>query len=618
MGLLKIYSPDLGFHLKSAEWIVDNKRFIHNDSFSYGSAGHKYFDMQWLYQLLIYFLYNKGQMVLIIANALLITGSLVLTWIRFVKITADDQSRIKLGLFALMAIIFIQPFSFEIRPQVLSGIFLNLILLFLESYKRGNKRALYALPVIMLLWSNTHSLAILGLVTMGIYNTGIYFEKKKIDKSLLIFSVLSFVASFINPYFLEGTLYSLSQFGIISGNSLFKSYLGELQSPFTVKEIELLGAKYFTNPLLIIHLAALFSVWSIIRSVKRKQFTDALLLAAYLVLLYLAHRNYGIFILVSLPLFVKHSVSWLEARRERKLKQKILPGEKKKNKTKEIHKLVDTAQIPRKNYKRLSYVTIFVAFFISLTCITDGYRIFTHSSFRFGFAEDKDQLPVEATAFLNQNHIQGKLLNHLDFGGYLMAHYGEKVFIDGRMDLFSDDFFKKYYESLTIKNGMKNLLAEYDPDIVVFPYVKAFYWWNYFVSKKKQSGYKAIYFDGLSVIYVKSSAYPGFPELGEKDILSRLDATAINRLNECIETDKPGGLMALIKSIWQKQSFSIADQNKSIYCFTNGFDTAALDYSVIGIENSTVATPNIFKNLSIFYGDKRMYNEAELCEGKSE
>ena len=613
MGLLKIYSPDLGFHLKSAEWILHNKQFIYTDPFSYGSAEHKYFDLQWLYQLLVYGLYKKGEWILIIANALFITISFILVWFRFLKNADVDNSNIKLGFFALMMLVFVQPLSFEIRPQVLSWIFLNLILFFLELYKKGNKKALYLLPVIMLFWANMHSIAILGLVTIGIYNVGSYLETNKIDKKLLLYAVFSFVVFFITPYFFEGFLYSLSQFGIISGNSLFKSYLGELQSPFTAKEIAILGSGYFKNPLLIIHLSALLSIFSIYRSLIQKKFTDTILLIAFLVLLYLAHRNYGIFILVSLPLFVKYLLNWLELRKNRAFNPKKLPGNKKEQ------QLIITEVTPgQKFYRRVSFAAIIIAIFISITSITDGYRLFIHSPNRVGLTVDKDQLPVEATSFLNENHIKGKLLNHLDFGGYLMAHYQEKVFIDGRMDLFEEDFFRKYYESLTVPGEIRKLLNEYGPDIVIFPYVKASNWWNYFVTNKKQSGYKAVYFDGLSVIYLKNSGYPQLAELTEKDVLKDIDPTAVGRINKCIETSRPNALMALINAVRQKQSFSIADQNKATYCFTNGFDTAGLCYSINGIEKSTIQTPNIFKNLSIFFQDKKMYNEAQLCEDKSE
>ena len=620
MGLVKIYSPDLGFHLKSAEWIVTNKEFIHTDSFNYVAEGTKYYDMQWLFQLLVYGIYKIGDdMLLIVANALLIVVSLVLVWLRFLKNTGVNKMSVSTGLFALMAVLFVQGLTFEIRPHVLSWIFLNLTLLILESYKRGNKKALFVLPAIMLVWANTHSLAVLGLVTLAIYNAGIYFENRMFDKKLLLFSLFSFLAFLLTPYFIGGLFYTFSQFGLVSGNSLLKSYIGEFQSPFTSREIERLGSKYFTSPLLIIHIAAVLTVFSIVRSVKRRQYTAAILLGTYLFLLYLANKNYGYFLMVSLPLVAQYSLSWLELRLQKASNKKSSTVNKKSNKNKEENKSsILAGALDRRLYKRLSFVVVIIAVLISVASVSDGYPIFRHSPFRFGFVTDKDQLPVEAIEFLKKNHIKGKLLNHLDFGGYLMAHYSEKVFIDGRMDVLPENFFRKYYQSMTVKNGFKNLLDEYNPDIVIFPYIKASYWWNYFLISGKQSGYKAVYFDGLSVIYLKSSTYPQMSELNERYVTSGIDTTAINRLGACIETSKPKGLMVLMNGLWQKQSFSLSDQNKAIYCFTNGFDTAALSYSAVGIEHSTVLTPNIFKNLSIYYQDKKMYAMAQLCDEKSE
>jgi hypothetical protein len=621
MGLVKIYSPDLGFHLKSAEWIVNHKQFIHTDSFSYGSQGNSYYDMQWLFQLVIYGVYNMGgDAALVVVNALLITMAMGLALLRFTRSSETGITNMSLALFAFMAILFVQPLTFEIRPHVFSWIYLHLLLLFLASYKKGNKKSLYTLPVIMLFWANTHSLSILGLVTIGIYNAGMYLEQKKWDKQLLLFSGIAGVAFLMTPYFFGGLWYAFSQFGLVSGtgDNLLKDYIGELHSPFSSAEIERLGSKYFTSPLMLMHLSAIVSIFCICRSFRKKQFTDTILLLAYLVILYMANKNYGYFIMASLPLFVKYSLDWIETRKAKKGKQKTVLPDKRKNKLKEEQKPVPVVAANSKLYKRLTYTTIIIAVIISITSITDGYAIFRHSPYRFGFTTDKDQLPVDAVAFLKKNQVKGKVLNHMDFGGYLMAHYSEQVFIDGRMDVLPEGFFKKYYESLTVRNKLKKLLDEYNPDIMIFPYVKAYYWWEYFLEKGTATGYKPVYFDGLSVVYVKSSAYPQLAMVSEKDILAAADATAINRLHESIEVSKPGTFMALISGLWQKQSFAIADQNKAIYCFTNGFNTAGLNYSVISIENSTVRTPNIFKNLAIYYQDKKMYGEAQLCADKSE
>ena len=616
MGLIKIYSPDLGFHLKSAAWMLENKRFIYIDSFDYGSTGNKYYNLQWLFQLLVYSLYHASEKILVIVNALLITSSLALVWLQFIKINDASTKNFGTALFACIAFLLVQPLTFEIRPHVLSWIFLNTVLLILETYKKnGNKKVLYFLPAVMLVWVNTHSLSILGLATIAIYNAGIFLESGKIDRKLFWFSVASLASFLINPYFLEGLMYPFMQFGLLSGNSAVKTYFAELQSPFTTKEISILGTKYFTSPLLLIHFSAILSVFSVFRAVKKKQFTNGLLLIAYLFVLYLAHKNYGYFLMVSLPLIAKYVLEWVNFRKQKFL-IKITPAIKHNIDVKLIGER--EFSVTRLLQRRFAFAAIFAAVIVSITSINDGYPIFRHSPYRFGFTEDKDQLPVEATAFLNKNHLKGRILNHLDFGGYLMAHFNEKVFIDGRMDVLPEDFFDKYVESLTEKNGLKKILEEYNPDIVVFPYVKASNWWYYFISEKERSGYKPVYFDGLAVIFLKSTVYPGFSELTKKEIEKSIDPGSASRLDESIKERKARGLMVLINGLWKKQSFSIANQNKATYCFTNGFDSAAISFSVMSIENSTVHTPNIFKNLSLYFTDKKMYDKAQECEDNAQ
>lgn len=618
MGLVKIYSPDLGFHLKSAEWMVHNKQFIYTDSFSYSSEGNKYYDLQWLFQLMTYWSSKAGgEEFLVILNALLITVSTLLIFLRFSSLVNIENRNIKLGFFAFACVWLFQPLLFEIRPHVFSWIFLNLILLFLESYKKGNKKILFVLPVIMLFWANTHSLAILGLVTIIIYNAGNYFETQILDKRLLLFSGSSLIAMLITPYFIEGFMYPFKQFGIISGNSLLKSYIGEFQSPFTAKEIGLLGSGYFSNPLLILHLSALASLFSIYRSFRQKQFTVAILLAAFLILLYLANKNYGYFLMASAPFIILQLLGWIEDRKRKSLAQKGEAVLKGKAGSKKIPAVISLLPITSRLFNRFSIATIILSILISATTITDGYSIFRHSPFRFGFGFDNDQLPVEATAFLNEKKINGKLLNHLDFGGYLMANFNGQVYIDGRLEVIGEAVFTKYYKSLTVRNGVKNLIDEHNPDIVIFPYIKASGWWDYFLRNKMQSGYKSVYFDGLSVIYLKSVKYPTVPEITEAGILKSFVPGTANRITETIKTSKPKGLIVLVNGLWSKQYFSVAHQNKATYCFTHGYDTAALSHSIIGIEAATTQTPNIFKNLFIYFEDKKMFSEAQLCEDKS-
>lgn len=616
MGLVKIYSADLGFHLKSAETIIKTKRFIYTDSFSYGSAGRKYYDLQWLFQLLVYFLYNLGQPVLVIVNSLLISFSFVLTWFRFSRYPANAPSGIRTAVFAVILFLFALTLTFEIRPHVLSWIYLNLLLFALESYKRGKQKAIFFLPVIMLFWVNTHSLAILGLVTIGIYNAGLLLERKKIDKILLLFSCCALAAFLINPYFIDGLLFPFKQFGFISGtgNGLAKAYIGEMNSPFAANEIETAARHFLDSPLLLLqYLSPVVALVCLVRAVFQKNFTDVLLFIAFLALLNLGFKNYGYFLMVIIPLTARYITDWLVQRRA--ARQAGTQEQPPKGKRKEP--VVAVTPAFNKTYKGIAIVTACMALLISITCINDGYTIYLQLQDRFGFTEDTSQLPVEASAFLTRNHIRGKMLNHFNFGGYLMAHTDSKVFIDGRIELIDDDFFRNYYSSVNEENSVKNLLDTFKPDIVIFPFDGGSAWWQYFLTHKGSSGYKPVYFDGLSVIYLQSSAYPQVPELTAQNVLKDLDVSSIRKLDSLLRLPvKPYGTSVWLHSLWQKQVLPIDDMKKAIFCFANGFDSAALVYSAKSLERTTVHNNLIYTNLSVYYQQNKRYDEVQLCESK--
>jgi hypothetical protein len=299
------------------------------------------------------------------------------------------------------------------------------------------------------------------------------------------------------------------------------------------------------------------------------------------------------------------------------LSQRTTPVNKTAKKTNEDAGKPEAKRFGQRFYVRLSIMSIVLAIFITVTTVSDGYSIFRNSPFRFGLTADKEQLPVDATNFLIKNNIKGKLLNHLNFGGHLMYHYDQKVFIDGRLEIIQEDVFDKYYKSLTDRNGIKILLNEYNPDIVIFPYNKLASWWEYFLVNRNNSGYKAVYFDELCVVYLRASIYPEIAELTESSILSNMDSSAADRIYECINLSKPNRIVALMNSCWTKQTLSLSNQHKATYCFTNGFERAALGYSVLGIETSTVHPKNIYKNLSIYFEGRKMYDEAQICEEKS-
>jgi len=83
-------------------------------------------------------------------------------------------------------------------------------------------------------------------------------------------------------------------------------------------------------------------------------------------------------------------------------------------------------------------------------------------SHRFGFAVNNLFLPVKAADFLDQHGLTGRILNHLDFGGYLINRFPTKVYIDGRNEVMGEDLGREFLETKT-RVGLQRLAAKYQP-----------------------------------------------------------------------------------------------------------------------------------------------------------
>jgi hypothetical protein len=59
--------------------------------------------------------------------------------------------------------------GFGIRPQVLTYLFVALVLLLLDDYQRGRRGTLWCLPAVFLLWANLHGGFVLGLGILGLF-----------------------------------------------------------------------------------------------------------------------------------------------------------------------------------------------------------------------------------------------------------------------------------------------------------------------------------------------------------------------------------------------------------------------------------------------------------------
>jgi hypothetical protein len=111
--------------------------------------------------------------------------------------------------------------------------------------------------------------------------------------------------------------------------------------------------------------------------------------------------------------------------------------------------------------------------------------------------------PVRAVEFLRSHPLPGPMLNSYDFGGYLVWT-GQRVFIDGRSELYEDGgVLADYFDLTLLKPGALDILRRYqiqscllkssDPLAVVLAALP---------------DWQTVYFDQTSTIFVRKSAGP--------------------------------------------------------------------------------------------------------------
>jgi hypothetical protein len=467
---------------------------------------------------------------------------------------------------------------------------------------KGKRLSIYFIFITQVVWINFHSLAILGPIIFLIYFIGNYIETKKLNEQLGIIVIGSILSCLINPWFLEGLLFPLKQFGLIqNNNNLQNIYIGEFQSLFNSKSFkeDLLsyGSLFLFAPSFYMYTFNALALVCLPNIILKKKYTELLLLLAFSYIGILAVKNFGFQFFIVGPIIISN----LPIPNFIRNKFNMQVGKK------------STLNLVALN-KSLSYYYIslsILSLLLIFSVINGGYYIASKQPFSFGLGADNNLLPVAPSQFIAKNKLDGKCINFLGFGGQLSFELNKPVFADGRLELMGD-FFNSYLKSFE-PNMFPKICDFYQANIAIFPYVKTGMYGNWWISiLQNKQDWKLIYFDQLSVIYVKRNDYPNIPELTEETIIQSefKEAYKEQEIFEILNKEaKQNYFLSFINSLFfNKQNQNISDQNKAIFCFTSGFNKAALNFSARSIESSTVKSKIVYENLSQYFKEIGNFN----------
>jgi len=410
---LCVLDPDIWWHLKVGDWIIDHGAVPHTGILSRTAASRPWVAYSWGYETLMSRSYAWFGLIGIGLYGVLLTLAVAYAvyWMlrrlsgRFWVACVGTGIVCSAFLFNGMP----RPFFFSIT------LFAVTLTLLLEANRSGRVKPLYWLPLIFLLWTNLHIQFIYGLFLIGLFvgvnvvqraaaAVGIkleFFSPPTLPvKDLILIGMGCVLATLIGPYFYHPyqVVYEYSK------AKFTYSVIIELQ-PLNFR-----GYSHFAE--LFLTAAGFFAVgWR-----RKLDLFKLVLMTTASVIAYRTMRDAWFICLPAAACIADAFAPQTEVER--------------------------TEPISSETW--LEKIGVAAAVAILLAAVANGTD-FTQRGLDRAISST---YPVNAINFLRRNPVQGPLYNALNWGGFLMWYMPEyPVAIDGRNDLYGDDLDKLFFNS---------------------------------------------------------------------------------------------------------------------------------------------------------------------------
>jgi hypothetical protein len=475
---------DTGWHVKTGEWILANRRVPDQDIFSYTKAGQPWFAWEWLWDLAFGWLHQHGGMAAVILASMLV---LCCTSALLFRLVRRECGNALLSILIMFLVTGASAIHWLARPHLFTLLFAVIFYSLLERANAGRTRLLWWLPVLMLVWTNLHGGFFVGLILVGTYAAGellrALFEAQPGARNEAARRAMPFLASgagcllatFVNPY-----VYHLHAhiFEYLTDRYQYQNIM-EFQSfnfhhPVTV----------FFEPMLLLGLAS--AVWSL----ARRDYVHALLVAGWAHLALVAVRNTPIFMMVAAvpvagmlqkvieDLPASNLASWLRLAAARVVRFAADFGE--------------TDSLPRLHVASAGAACLLVALF---------YAPNAPAMCRAEY--DAARYPAKAVELLQKGGRADTIFTDDTWGGYLIyrLYPANKVFIDGRSDFYGSSFNEKYLDVMKVRYDWEKNLDRYHVNAILLPVETPLA-----ATLKESPRWRTTYDDGVAILFRATDA----------------------------------------------------------------------------------------------------------------
>jgi hypothetical protein len=464
LALRRLDNTDTWTILAAGRWIVEHGTIPATDTLSYTATDRPWINVQWLFYAVLYLLHQAGGPTLLVLSSALVYGLAVAVLMRSIRRYLGPLAATLLGLW----VVIISQERFAIRPEMMSYLLVGIILSLYASAPTSRGRNLWWLPLVMIVWVNSHAVFIIGAIVIGAHMAAAVagrvvpalrspaWSDDDTFRLVLVTGAASLVVLLVNPFGLTGALFPLELMSWVRGaNTAFRS-IGELKPPFSGYFVTLSVSAYqifFVASIVVILLAAVLPARRRIpagaaRAARRRagdktplpaapapvmpHAPDASLdlagLMVFAALAYLslqARRNMAIFAFGAAPL-VARSLAGLAARAPDRIRVLAL-------------RLVPAAAL------LVLPAAVAAGWFVA----SNGYYRWNGEQHEFGGGILSNYFPIRAAEFVREHELPTPMFNDFTSGGYLAwsRPVPGGVYIDGRAE-YGVEFYTSYIDNL--------------------------------------------------------------------------------------------------------------------------------------------------------------------------
>lgn len=446
--------PDLYWHLKTGEYIWQHHALVNVDIFSHEAAGKPWVLHEWLSEVILYPVFHHfGYLGLNVLASVVFTSTFFLVYAAARKLLPSHLLALVLPLLFMQTPIL----RLAARPEAYSMLCLAAYIYLLFDLKYfGRTRQLILLPMIMLAWANMHAGWLIGIFLLGAFTFLEWFnywlegeprpDNVRRLQVLTGMAVLTLLATAATPNVVEWWLYPFKTTSLKLTHSIYEWLSPDFH--FAIYKWYLLCVGLFVAMLVFAR--------------RRPDLTEFVLPGVFVAMSFISRRHVDLACIVMVPFaaaacregfdFGCYSRSprllWLAAK---------LGGWK-------------YGVLGRWTPKQQGGAIVVRVLGGLVVLAAAGVLIWqSPASVRNTEAQVRAGYPVAATNFLIHSGIKGRMFNFYDVGGYLIYRLWpqQRVFMDGRSDMYGDAIFDDYQTMISGFSGWKELMDKYKIDYML-------------------------------------------------------------------------------------------------------------------------------------------------------